>query len=90
MRDELSRVRDEVRAQAQRAAEGAGGPVPGAAAAGATGDDAAALAGVPGGEDVAADLVGQVVDEIAAVADRAQAVEAEVKAQVRGQARPPG
>jgi DNA-binding MarR family transcriptional regulator len=80
LRDELSRVRDEVRAQARRTAEDAR----------PTGDDVAAAVGVPGGEDLAADLVGQVVDEVAAVADRAQAVEAEVKAQVRGQPRPPG
>jgi DNA-binding MarR family transcriptional regulator len=79
LRDELSRFRDEVRAQA---AGGHGPDSPGQAG-GADGD------GGDGGDRVLG-VVDEVVDELTAAAEQAEAVEAEVKAQLKGGARPPG
>jgi DNA-binding MarR family transcriptional regulator len=82
LRDELSRFRDEVRAQTGGPAGWSNGPG-GADGGGSEGG------GSDGGES-ADRVLGEMVDEVSAVAEHAEAVEAEVKAQLKGRARPPG
>jgi DNA-binding MarR family transcriptional regulator len=78
-REELRRLRDELsRFRDEVRAQAGGGPGPDAPGA------------ATGGDGVLGEMVDEVVDEVSAAAEHAEAVEAEVKAQLKGRARPPG